>query len=108
MKMDWKILATVLICVLAAGNLMAQSARGGIQGTVSDSEDQVLPGVTVVIDSPALQGTRAAVTDADGGFRFPLVPPGTYHVVFSLSGYQRLEQQNVRVGLEQTITLDAP
>jgi len=47
MKTNWKILATVLICLLAAGNLMAQSARGGIQGVVTDSDGQMLPGVTV-------------------------------------------------------------
>ncbi|MCG6949470.1 MAG: TonB-dependent receptor, partial [Acidobacteria bacterium] len=106
MNRHWKILTTVLVCLLAAGNLMAQSARGGIQGTVKDSAGVALPGVTVVIDSEAMQGTRSTVTDTNGTFRFPLVPPGVYTAVFALSGYQRYEQQNVRVGLEQTITLD--
>ncbi len=102
MKTNWKILATVLICLMAAGNLMAQSARGGIQGTVMDTAVERLPGVTVVISSESMQGTRSTVTDTNGNFRFPLVPPGTYTAVFALTGYQRMEQQNVRVGLEKT------
>ena len=106
MKTNWKILATVLICLLAAGNLMAQSARGGIQGVVSDSDGQMLPGVTVTISSVSMQGTKSTVTDSNGLFRFSLVPPGTYTAIFTLSGFQRLEQQNVRVGLEKTISLD--
>jgi hypothetical protein len=91
---------------MAAGNLMAQSARGGIQGSVADTAGEPLPGVTVVINSESMQGSRSTVTDTDGLFRFPLVPPGTYTAVFALTGFQRFEQQNVRVGLEQTITLD--
>ena len=106
MKMNWKILATVLICLAVAGNLMAQSARGGIQGDVMDTANEALPGVTVVISSESMQGTRSTVTDVNGEFRFPLVPPGVYTAVFALSGYQRFEQQNIRVGLEQTITLN--
>jgi hypothetical protein len=106
MKTNWKILATVLICLMAAGNLMAQSARGGIQGSVADTAGEPLPGVTVVINSESMQGTRSTVTDTNGTFRFPLVPPGTYTAVLALTGYQRFEQQNIRVGLEQTITLD--
>lgn len=106
MKTNWKILATVLICLLAAGSLMAQSVRGGIQGRVADTAGQMLPGVAVVISSDAMQGTRSTVTDSDGLFRFPPVPPGTYTAVFALPGYQRFEQQNIRVGLEQTISLD--
>ncbi len=106
MKTNWKILATVLICLLAAGNLMAQSTHGGIKGVVADDGGQVLPGVTVSISSDALQGTRSTVTDTDGFFRFPLVPPGQYTVVFSLSGFQRVEKDNIRVPLEGTITLE--
>ncbi len=95
-----------LACVVATGSLMAQSTRGGIQGTVVDDGGQPLPGVTVQVSSPALQGTRTATTSTSGDFRFVLLPPGAYKAVFSLSGFQTMEQENIRVPLEGTITLD--
>ena len=36
--------------------------------------------VTVSAMSPQLQGTRTAVTDSTGTFRFPTLPPGTYAI----------------------------
>ncbi len=101
-----KFLFAFLVCALAAGPAMAQSARGGIQGSVTDETGAALPGVSVVISSPDMQGTRSAVTDTAGNFRFPLLAPGMYKAVFSLSGYQRVEQESIKVPLEGMITLD--
>ncbi len=49
---------------------------GAIEGTVTDQDKAPLPGVTVTLSSPKLMGTRTAVTDADGAYRFPALPPG--------------------------------
>jgi len=106
MKVCGKFIVATLVCLLAAGTVMAQSTSGGIQGTVFDEAGQALPGVTGVISSEKLQGTKTAVTNADGKFRFVLLPPGTYKAVFSLPGYQTVEQENIRVSLETVITVD--
>jgi outer membrane receptor protein involved in Fe transport len=95
-----------MVCALAAGSAMAQSTKGGIEGTVMDDAGIALPGVTVVISSDSMQGTKTAITGADGEFRFVLLPIGTYEAVFTLSGFQTVEQQNVRVPLEGVITLE--
>ncbi len=106
MRMRGKFVIAVLVCLLAAGSLMAQTTRGGLEGRVVDEGNQPLPGVTVVISSPALQGTRTDVTDAEGQFRFNLLPPGVYKAVFSLPSFQRVEQENIKIGVAQTITLE--
>ena len=49
---------------------------------------QPLPGVTVVVTSPMLQGVRTAVTSESGDYLIPLLPPGTYSVSFELDGFQ--------------------
>ena len=46
-----------------------------------------LPGVTVTVSSPSLQGTRAAITDINGNYSLPQLPPGDYSVVFEISGF---------------------
>ena len=46
----------------------------------------VLPGVTVTVTSPNLQGTRSTVTTQTGEYIIPLLPPGNYTMRFELSG----------------------
>jgi len=106
MRVRGKFLIATLVCLLAAGSLMAQTTRGSIQGTVTDEGNQPLPGVTVALTSPNLQGEKTAVTEADGAYRFVLLPPGTYKAVFSLPGYQRVEQENIGVSIGALFTLN--
>jgi Carboxypeptidase regulatory-like domain len=79
--------------------------RSGLRGTVADEGNQALPGVTVTLTSPQMQGQKTAVTQADGAYRFALLQPGIYKAVFSLPGYQRLEQENIRISFNRTATL---
>ena len=70
------------------------------------TDGAALPGVTVTISSPALQGTRTAVTGEGGGYTFPSLPPGTYTVVFELSGMAKVTK-TVSVLLASTARADA-
>ena len=45
-----------------------------------------LPGVTITISSPSLQGTRSTVTGEAGAYDFASLPPGVYSVSFDLPG----------------------
>jgi hypothetical protein len=100
------VLFVTIALLLVAGPALAQKATGGLQGTVSDQDGGTLPGVTVSVSSPAMMGERTAVTDADGTFRFMLLPPGSYTASFSLSGFQNVEIHDIRVGLEAVVTLE--
>jgi len=91
--------------LLCAATLVAQSTTGTLVGTVT-SDGNPLPGVTVTVTSPVLQGSRTTVTGDAGGYQFPALPPGDYTVTFDLEGMQRIEQSAV-VGLSQTARADA-
>ena len=65
-------LAVVLGCVLIAAPLFAQNPTGTITGRVS-YEGDALPGVTVTVTSPALQGQRTAITSANGDYTFKFI-----------------------------------
>ena len=60
-----------------------------LNGTVT-TDGAPLPGVTVTVSSPALQGTRTTVTGEGGGYAFPSLPSGSYTVSFELSGMQKV------------------
>ena len=73
---------------------------GSISGVVEDRGGQALPGVTVTVRSPVLQGARTAVTKGDGAYRVPALPPGGgYVVTFVLSGFETVTRSGLAVGL---------
>jgi len=69
-----------------------------IAGVARDSSGSVLPGVTVEVASPALiEKVRTAVTDGQGSYRVISLPPGTYSVTFTLSGFRTYRLEGVEL-----------
>lgn len=102
----WRSLFIPFLSLLFASTLFAQTAEtGAIQGTVK-SGGAAIPGVTLELRSPALQGVRTVVTDPGGNFRFTLLPPGRYTLRASLSGFNNVTQSNIAVAITKTVTLD--
>jgi hypothetical protein len=92
---------TVLAVVFAAMLALTTSASGqGLQtgtlsGVVKDPDGLALPGATVTVTAPVLQGERTAVTDAIGAYIIRGLPPGNYTVRFQFAGTADVEQTAV-------------
>ncbi len=97
-----------LCLALFATSAMAQTATTGtIEGTVTDVNDAVVPGVTVTVTSPNLIRAQSATTDDNGTFRILNLPPGRYAVTIEASkGFARFEQSDVEVNLSKTSSVD--
>jgi outer membrane receptor protein involved in Fe transport len=93
------------VLLLVATMAMAQATMGSLTGTVTH-EGAPLPGVTVTATSPALQGTRVTVSNENGNYSFPALPPGEYTVVFNMSGMTTVTRV-ARVPLGGTARADA-
>ena len=94
-----------LILALAAPS-WAQEQRGTLEGVVRDSSGLVLPGATVEAKNDMTTVVVTSVSDEQGVFRFPSVPPGTYTITVSLQGFQARTASDVRVGLGQVKKVD--
>lgn len=95
-----------LCCVLVAAVSHAQGVQTGtIRGLVKDQQGLAVPGVTVTATSPALQGARSAITDAQGLYAIRLLPPGDYQVKFELNGFATIARTTV-VPLGLTVDQD--
>src|SRR5947209_18146887 len=66
-RTSWSARAATLFVVtfVAAAIASAQTTTGTISGHVGDSQGLALPGVTVTVSSPRLQGGRTVVTSAN-------------------------------------------
>lgn len=78
---------TSLTFLLAVSALQAQETTGTIHGTVAGVKGAPIAGALVRATSPGLLGVRSAITDANGGFRLPLLPPGNYEVTVTRDGF---------------------
>ena len=91
--------------LLSAAPVFAQQT-GAIRGKVTDTQGGALPGVTVEASSNVLPVARVTVTESDGGYRLPALPPGTYTLTFVLPGMQD-GKRKADVQLEQETVADA-
>jgi len=98
-----KITRTGLVLLVVLLLPAAAWAQATITGTVKDGSGAVLPGVTVEASGPALLTPRSVGTDGSGVYRIVELPPGTYSVAFTLSGFTRV----VREGIELSGTMVA-
>src|SRR6266498_5618942 len=98
---------TILVFALAfTHSAFGQITSATISGTVKDQTNAVLPGVDVVVKNVGTGLTRTAVTDANGYFTLPGLPPGTYETRASLSGFgTAVERVTLAVAQEAGLTL---
>ena len=102
------LLGLAALSVLGApAPLLAQGGRAEINGTVTDAQKAVLPGVTVTVTNEETGLVREAVTDGTGRYVIPQLLPGPYTIKAELSGFQPMTRNNmvVRVGEELTVPL---
>ena len=105
-----KRLVFISILVTFSNFLVTAQALGGagtITGTVTDPTGAVIPGSTVTLSNPATGFKRTAQSDASGNFRFTGVPPQSYHVEVTSSGFAS-SSQDVTVRSAVPIALKIP
>ena len=66
----------------------AQTFRGTILGTVTDSSGAAVPGATVVIKNVDTGLTRTVITSDDGSYSAPELPIGNYTVTVQKEGFK--------------------
>jgi carboxypeptidase family protein len=96
-------LALMFVAFVAAP-VRAQSTAT-LEGTVTDAQSAVIPGVTVTIRNKATGAARTAVTDGAGKYVAASLSPGEYTVVAHLEGFQD-QTRDVILGVAQTIAVD--
>lgn len=101
-----EILTVFFLVFLLSGAGLAQIDRSALNGTVTDPNGRVLPGVKVVGLQDATGLQRTAVTSEDGTYEIPELPVGLYTLTFSHDGFRPLTLANVVQELAKTRTLN--
>jgi hypothetical protein len=106
MKIRQIISLLALLLILSPFVFSQSKETGAIIGAVNDEENSPLPGVEVTLSSENLMGDRSMMTESDGHYRFPALPPGLYTVTAKLQGFATSIRENIRVTTTQRLTVD--
>jgi hypothetical protein len=102
-----RILAYLTILLLALGSqMMGQSARARIVGTVKDPQGAVLPGAHVTVTNVATGVESKAVSDNDGSFQVLELPIGAYKVKVESDKFATVETVPYTLEINQVQRID--
>jgi len=99
-------LSVLFLAVPVAVNAQ-QVASGSVTGTVTDASGAVVVSADVILTDISTKGERKLLTNADGHYIFVNVPPGTYDLRVTKTGFRtgKITGQAVNVGLTLTLNL---
>src|SRR5262245_2895581 len=90
---------------LLSSGATAQTTTSTIKGTVTDIAGAVVAGAEIKVSGTALATERSATTDAEGFYRLPALPAGTYKLTVSKSGFAT-STANIELTLNLVLTVD--
>ncbi len=97
----------VTICVLLmALAAVAQTDRGTITGTVSDSTGAVIPGASIEAKNIGTGAVYTAGSSETGNYTIAQVPAGTYELSVTIPGFKRFVRPGVIVEVARVVRID--
>src|SRR5215813_4195637 len=82
-------------CSVDSAFAQTRATTADLAGVVSDQSQAVLPGVSIVVTNKDTNARRNGITDRDGRYLIPGLPPGIYDVSATLSGFAPRLRENV-------------
>jgi len=98
----------VVLFVIAISTIasLAQAGTSGVSGTVKDQNGGAVPGATVKITNSATSFERSTTTNADGSFSILGIPPATYRMEISATGFKKLVNSELRLLVDSPSKFD--
>ena len=110
MPIDKKRSSTLLLLTLPAlvcpVSMYAQSTRGELAGSVTDSSGAVISGAKITATNEATGTKNDAVSTSSGDYRFPALAIGNYTVNVTAPGFASSSSTGVQVLLNSTASLN--
>lgn len=101
-----RFVAISIILLTLTGFLIGQTNRGGISGTVTDTNGAVVPGVKVTITNVGTNQSTTVTTSGSGAFSVSALDPVVYTVLAEAPNFKKALIQNVKVDTASVTTLN--
>src|SRR6266566_4059509 len=101
-----EIFGFIALGLVLAVTAFAQVDTGAISGTVKDTSGGVIPGVKVTIANEDTGLSVSTTSGSAGEYVFSPVKIGRYSVSAETKGFQKVQQKNVTVDVQQRVVVD--
>src|SRR5580698_3043653 len=91
------------VVIFVATPLWPQEFRGTISGAVTDPASAVIPGAQVLIEDATTGGRFTTVSNAEGLYTVPFLPPGVYRLTVEKPAFKRYVRDGVQVNAAERI-----
>jgi len=95
-----------MLLMLAPSTLAQNASTGALAGEVTDSTRAVVPDVKVTVTNEATGEKREVMSQHDGSYSVPLLPPGSYRVEFSRTGFKGAVKSGLQINVTETARLN--
>src|SRR5260221_464566 len=97
----------LLVCLFLAASLsVAQSPNGTVSGIVLDPSGGVIVGANVLIINNATGVEYPGEVNGEGYYVVPNIPPGTYRIQVSNSGFKTIIKPDIVVHVEDALAIN--
>src|SRR5437762_10096064 len=91
----------VLLCLGLSLSASAQSSNATLGGTVSDTTNALIPGVTITATNSQTGILASSISNETGAYQFAALQPGNYKVTAELIGFRTQTYNEVVLGISQ-------
>lgn len=99
-------LALIVLTLAVSAFAQSQATTGNVEGRVLDPKEAAVPGATVTATNQQTGLERSTTTNDQGDFNIILLPPGSYTLRASASGFSQSEIKDVVVNVGGKTPLD--
>lgn len=96
----------VTLFVLLSSAAYSQEFRSTISGAVNDPQGAGIPGAAVVATQAETGAKFRTVSEANGQYTIPFVPPGTYAINATAPGFKTYDHSGFQVTANERLPLD--
>jgi Carboxypeptidase regulatory-like domain len=103
MKSSRLLLGVLIVLILSAAG-WAQT--GSITGTIKDPSGAAIAGAKVVVTDPGRGITREMDSNSSGDYNQSALPPGTYDVIVTATGFKKFQAKAVKLDVAEKARVD--
>src|SRR5579871_2564750 len=97
----------VLLSLAAVPAWSQSTAAGTVSGQVTDAQNAIIPGTQVKLEDVSTKQALTTMTNDAGRYSFINVPPGTYNLHFTKTGFSVYQANSQSVEVGQVLTINA-
>jgi hypothetical protein len=100
-------LITLIVVLLSSRSTYCQTAStGALTGVTLDPSGAVLPGVVVDVSKEGGGEKTSVISDENGRFGFPLLPPGKYELQTSRPDFEPVSLPDIAIHVTETLRIE--